>query len=55
MERAGRNKSGYKEAQRGQDNDQQCDPEVFGKHEDQSADDCYNTGKELCKSEQETV
>ncbi len=32
-----------------------CDPHVFGKHEDQSSDDGDDTGKQLCKSKEQTI
>ena len=55
MERAGINESCYKKTDRGEDNDHQGDPDVFGKHKDQSSDDGYNSGKQLCKSEKKTI
>ena len=45
----------HKKAHRCQDNDHQCDPHVFGKHEDQSSDDGDDTGKQLCKSKEHTI
>ena len=45
----------HKKAHRSQDNDHQCDPHIFGKHEDQSSDDGDDTGKQLCKSKEHTI
>ena len=51
----GGNKFGHQKAYGGQDNDHQCDPEVFGEHEDQCSDDRYDSGEKLGKSKQHTI
>ena len=55
LEGMGRNKFGHQKAYGSQDNDHQCNPEVFGEHEDQCSDDRYDSGKKLGKSKQHTI
>ena len=45
-------KAGDKKAQRGQHNDHQRNPEIFGEHENQRHQNGHDTGKQLGKSEQ---
>ena len=44
-----------KKAYRCQDNDHQSDPHIFGEHEEQGSDDGDDTGKQLCKSKQQSI
>ena len=48
-------KAGDKKAQRGQHNDHQGNPEIFGEHENQRHQNRHDAGKQLGKSEQQSV